>query len=318
MSLARCSRCESLYYSDRAGEGCCYHSGKFRSWWSCCKEPLFGAQGCRTGAHQEDVSYTAMLDAYAYCAPTAVELDSSERCIIQEPDGQLSYAGVIVTTDILPSELPVEGKAEVAMPAPPPEMGEDPAAEARPESSAPSNANGGDGDRTVTVPFVVSMFDTFASICLKHRMSADELMRLNGLRHRRARVGDVLLVWAERSDAEQSEHWQRRLLRQFRRQTGCPAGEALYYMEQCALACPRPASTCPPARCRLHGRRKLGSLPLEPRHLTRTPPAHRAASNAHSLPAPRVHTGTSTALGMRFASACKTCDSSTSTVRSSM
>jgi len=111
-------------------------------------------------------------------------------------------------------------------------MGEDPAAEARPESSAPSNANGGDGDRTVTVPFVVSMFDTFASICLKHRMSADELMRLNGLRHRRARVGDVLLVWAERSDAEQSEHWQRRLLRQFRRQTGCPAGEALYYMEQ--------------------------------------------------------------------------------------
>jgi hypothetical protein len=85
----------------------------------------------------------------------------------------------------------------------------------------------------VPVPYVVAPHDTFSSICLKHRMSPFEVCRLNGLAptNRRARVGDVLLVWAERSDAEMSEDLHRMLVRQFRRLTGCGAGEALYYLE---------------------------------------------------------------------------------------
>ena len=128
-----------------------------------------------------------------------------------------------------------------------------------------SSAAGGSGTRTVPVPYVVAPHDTWHSICLRHRMSSTELLHLNGLRNRcappatqsrrpsphacsvsrgcaccahavldvlrRARVGDVLLVWAERSDEQQSEDWHRQLVRQFRRLTGCSAAEAVYYLE---------------------------------------------------------------------------------------
>lgn len=93
-------------------------------------------------------------------------------------------------------------------------------------------AAGGSGTRTVPVPYVVGPHDTWGSICLRHRMTSEEMMKLNGLRNRRARVGDVLLVYAERSDEQQNEDWKRQLLRQFRRQTGCVAAEAVYYLEQ--------------------------------------------------------------------------------------
>lgn len=93
-------------------------------------------------------------------------------------------------------------------------------------------AAGGSGMRTVPVPYVVCPHDTWQSICLRHRMTTAELLRLNGLRNPRARVGDVLMVWAERSDEQQNEDWKRQLVRQFRRQTGSGASETLYYLEQ--------------------------------------------------------------------------------------
>ena len=102
-------------------------------------------------------------------------------------------------------------------------------ARAEDESAA---AVGGSGLRTVPVPYVVGPHDTWQSICLRHRMTSAELLELNGLRNRRARVGDVLMVWAERSDEQQNEDWKRQLVRQFRRLTGCAHSEALYYLEQ--------------------------------------------------------------------------------------
>lgn len=99
----------------------------------------------------------------------------------------------------------------------------------RQESAA---ASGGSGTRTVQLPIVVGTLDTWQSLCLRHRMTSQELRSLNGLRNCRCRVGDVLLVWAERSDAQHTEDVHRQLVRQFRKETGCKAGEALYYLEQ--------------------------------------------------------------------------------------
>ena len=55
----------------------------------------------------------------------------------------------------------------------------------------------------------------------------------------------MLLVWAERSEAEQSEDIHRMLVRQFRRITGSTAQEALYYLEQYACPAPRSLATTP-------------------------------------------------------------------------
>ena len=63
MSLSRCLRCESLYYNDRVEPNCRYHVGQFRAWWSCCKEPLYSARGCRSGMHVEDQSYTQVNES---------------------------------------------------------------------------------------------------------------------------------------------------------------------------------------------------------------------------------------------------------------
>ena len=226
MSLARCSRCESFFCpGTEEARGCRYHTGQYRAWWSCCKEPLFGALGCHVGSHQEDRSYTAMLDSL--CLPAAEPLEQGTECFVEGPDGRLmAVAGLIVTQ--IPSGQPravdvcidPDEQDEASSNATPP-----------PASSTPAHQGGGDG-QTVAVPYVVGSHDTFASICLKHRMSSEELLRLNGLRHRRARVGDVLLVWSERSDIEQNEDLQRQQLRQFRRLTGSSAAEALYYMEE--------------------------------------------------------------------------------------
>ena len=62
MALRRCSRCECTYHND--DEPCRFHAGRFRGWWTCCKEPLQSAQGCRSGLHIEDAAATAMFDAY--------------------------------------------------------------------------------------------------------------------------------------------------------------------------------------------------------------------------------------------------------------
>lgn len=63
MSLSRCLRCESLYYNDCVEPNCRYHVGQFRAWWSCCKEPLYSARGCRSGMHVEDQSYTQVNES---------------------------------------------------------------------------------------------------------------------------------------------------------------------------------------------------------------------------------------------------------------
>ena len=255
MSLCRCARCENLYYAE-SEQQCRYHSGHFRMWWSCCKEPLHGAPGCRVGAHVEDVGYTRMLDSAGASSMQHNEsfgvLESSDQFVIQGPDGKISFAEVIVSSSSTSlAEQPAKlAPAPVASPSPSvpaaaitmpahrstveevaAEASDDPSAEASRDESAA--AAGGSGTRTVPVPYVVSPHDTFSSICLKHRMSPFEVCRLNGLAptNRRARVGDVLLVWAERSDAQMSEDLHRTLVRQFRRLTGCSAAEALYYLE---------------------------------------------------------------------------------------
>ena len=92
MSLCRCSRCESHFYKeDNSSASCRFHTGHFRTWWSCCKEPLIGATGCRVGAHVEDVGYTAMLDSLS-CAPAAPE--PAPTFIIEMPNGAISVAEV--------------------------------------------------------------------------------------------------------------------------------------------------------------------------------------------------------------------------------
>lgn len=257
MSLCRCSRCESHFYKEETSSSVCrYHTGQYRTWWSCCKDMRVGAPGCRSGSHVEDHSYTQMLDAL--CAPAA-----APTVIIEGPNGCVSFAAVSLspvcrqqqaasqqelteattTSTSAGREVAAAGDGRALPPPAPsalapalaisdicqPAEAETLEESVREESAA---AAGGSGTRTVPVPYVVGPHDTWPSICLKHRMTSEEMMRLNGLRHRRARVGDVLLVWSERSDAQQAEDWKRQLVRQFRRLSGCNAAEALYYLEQ--------------------------------------------------------------------------------------
>jgi hypothetical protein len=178
-------------------------------------------------------SFTAMLDSFGPPADPVLQQPDPPPFIIEGPNGTLSFAEVVLTPL---SPTPSEGNlaateaasAEQASVAAAEAAHESPTAPTLPESSS---AAGGSGVRTMAVPYVVGPHDTFASIGLRHRMSPEELLRLNGLRNPRARVGDVLLVWSERSDAEQSEDMQKMLVRQFRRRTGCTAAEAVYYLE---------------------------------------------------------------------------------------
>lgn len=220
MSLVRCARCESFYYRDSDHTGQCrYHSGQYRAWWSCCKEPLYSSRGCRAGVHVEDMGYTAMLDSYC---PPAAQAPTTEQIAVEGPDGRImAVAGLIITQQDSPAQPAIISSADG-----------DVAAQARTTPSSTRAQQDGQDGRTVAVPYVIDSTDTWSSICLRHRMTSEELLRLNGLRHRRCRMGDVLLVWSERSDAEQNEEMRRQLVRQFRRLTGACASEALYYLEQ--------------------------------------------------------------------------------------
>ena len=237
MSLCRCSRCENLYYSEGSEQesSCRFHPGVHRAWWSCCKEPLRGARGCRTGPHIEDAGYTAMLDSFAASAPCQI-IESTTNMIIEGPDGvSLSYAEVLPDPPaMIDIPIPQVGSETASDAAAQPADGANdqlpqPTRDAPVEESA--HAVGGGDTRTVAVPYVVCPHETFSSICLKHRMTSEELRQLNGLARPRARVGDVLLVWVERSDQDTNEDFHRMLVRQFRRRTGCSAAEALYYLE---------------------------------------------------------------------------------------
>ena len=92
-------------------------------------------------------------------------------------------------------------------------------------------AVGGTGLRTETVAYVVGVHDTFAAIAMRHKMTEDEMMRLNSLRRRHVRPGDIVLVYAQRSDEESRDELRRQMVRRFRREWRCPVGEALYYLE---------------------------------------------------------------------------------------
>lgn len=108
-----------------------------------------------------------------------------------------------------------------------------PADQPAPETDAAVDAGGGDGNdmMTVTVPYIVGSHDTFSSVCLKHNMSAKEVMQLNKMSGRIARPGDVLLVWAQRSSVEHEEDERKRLVRAFRRRCKCSNAEAAYYLD---------------------------------------------------------------------------------------
>lgn len=128
-------------------------------WWSCCKEPLQGARGCRQGPHVEDVSYTAMLDSFASSTISAAyETTPSCDIVIEDPSGNFSYAEMVMVS---PETSPnASMAANVAA--------EDPAAAEVPQQQESADAAGGSGVRTVPVPYLVAPHDTFSSICLKH------------------------------------------------------------------------------------------------------------------------------------------------------
>eukprot|EP00965_Chrysotila_dentata_P076019 2512215-Pleurochrysis_carterae.AAC.2 len=95
MALARCARCEQTYcLADAENTTCNYHPGKFRRWWSCCREMSGNAQGCRTGIHKEDVHASEMLDAIAEKLAKQKEATSptGEVIIFEGPEGSLNLA----------------------------------------------------------------------------------------------------------------------------------------------------------------------------------------------------------------------------------
>ncbi len=236
MSLARCIRCEAFFQLDGDDEArcCTYHPGVYRLWWSCCREPLQSATGCRRGTHVADPHATALLDSMCEIASSASRATGEEtggeqqRVLITGPDGVTSLAQAVLITRPTP----------ITSPAPAPAPAPAPKGSAAAESDA---AAGGEGTRTVAVPYTVMRTDTWSAIAMRHSMTSAELLRLNGLRGPRAQVGEVLLVWAERSDTEQREDWRRQLLRQFRRRTGCSPAEALYYLEGADFIVRRPS-----------------------------------------------------------------------------
>ena len=95
MSLARCIRCEAFFQLDGDDEArcCTYHPGVYRLWWSCCREPLQSATGCRRGTHVADPHATALLDSMCEIASSANRATGEEtggeqqRVLITGPDG---------------------------------------------------------------------------------------------------------------------------------------------------------------------------------------------------------------------------------------
>jgi len=220
-----------------------YHPGQFRQWWSCCKDPIRGSAGCRAGTHIEDVQATAMMDALA-CFPvlaahgrehvvpeTQENIDPQPVIVFEQPGGTLDMGEQMV---LVPLALPAASAATAAAEAAPAIVTEHAAEEQTDVPPTTSDgAVGGGGIRTVTVPYVVGVHDSFAAVCMRHKMTEDELVRLNSLRRRHVRSGDVILVYAERSDEASRDELRRQLVRRFRRECHCAAGEALYYLEGC-------------------------------------------------------------------------------------
>jgi len=104
----------------------------------------------------------------------------------------------------------------------------------RAERTEPAEAagHGGEALETVLVPYLVGPYDTFARICLQHRMSAQELMQVNALSRPHARPGSTVLVWGQRTQREQQAELRRGIIAQFRRRCRCTTGEARYYLEE--------------------------------------------------------------------------------------
>lgn len=185
----------------------------------------------------QDLAATAMLDSFVVnhapqplLVPIPADATEPTTCVevvFENPDGGMFTAAV---QELGPTPQPLAAPAAAA---PPPAAGDAAAAAAAAAASRAGSqggeAAGGSGLRTVAVPYLVSRYDSFASICLRHSMSAEELQvwaarhpwvqhtliahpptlcplpqNLNGLRQRHVRCGSVILVWAERSE-EQDE-----------------------------------------------------------------------------------------------------------------
>jgi len=209
MSLSRCSRCEQLYRAPGEEQGCCYHPGQHRRLgWTCCRDPSSAASGCRLGVHLEDAAATAALDGLWMCAPArrgASDLSEpaeAEGCVVfEDPSGTLTFAKE--SAGVQPQDGQPAGRV----------------------------GDGGTDAATVLVPYLVGPFDTWSAICMRHQMTSEELMRVNGLRRGHARPGSTVLVWAERSAGAVQEEVHRALLMAFRRRCKCTPGEARYYLE---------------------------------------------------------------------------------------
>ena len=185
MALSRCSRCERLYYVNDSENPCRFHPGTFRNWWSCCRDPQRGAEGCRTAAHVEDLQATAMMDAFALSAnicrqvpvPEAPsqgdEQPSADVVVIQQPGGELLMEVMPVVIEQPGGELCVEASPDAASALAAPTSPGAPTDDAARRPSA--SAGGGSGVRTTTMPYVFGVHDTFSGVCMRHRMTETEL-----------------------------------------------------------------------------------------------------------------------------------------------
>ena len=197
----RCARCERMYsLADDEAHTCRYHPGHFRGWYSCCKDPCSGSPGCSTSSNIEDLAMTAMMDSFA-CQP------------VQEPT-QMNFIPA-ATDDPTPPQMVIVfenpgGSLEVGEQttltmcsdgAPPPAAASHAPADEPPPSQTGGELASGADERTTTVPYVVGVHDTFASVSMRHKMTETELLQLNQLKRRQVRPGDVLLVYVERSNA---------------------------------------------------------------------------------------------------------------------
>ena len=130
----------------------------------------------------QDLAATAMLDSFVVnhapqplLVPLPADATEPTTCVevvFENPDGGMFTAAV---QELGPTPQPLAAPAAAA---PPPAAAADNAAAAAAASRAGSQggeAAGGSGLRTVAVPYLVSRYDSFASICLRHSMSAEEL-----------------------------------------------------------------------------------------------------------------------------------------------
>uniref|UniRef100_A0A7S0LC59 Uncharacterized protein n=1 Tax=Coccolithus braarudii TaxID=221442 RepID=A0A7S0LC59_9EUKA len=243
MTLARCKRCEQTFclapmVADESAPAsvCHYHPGQYRRWWSCCREMSHGARGCREGVHVEDVAASAMLDSIAEKLQAQREQERAPKgdvVIFEGPEGELTMARFEnhAEVEMLARECEEEEAAASTGSAPPAGLASAESSSGEANEAAVAG-DGGDAMETVLVPYLVGPFDSFASICMREQMVAEELMRVNGLAIRHVRPGTTVLVWGLRSKGQQQVELNRQLVAQFRRLTKTSAGEARYYLEE--------------------------------------------------------------------------------------